>query len=334
MKVLQRFLQSPQLLNGRAAQWDQKGECYRPCKEDILPHVLKLVKQAHIFVIDDHLAIMKTMQSTVDAPMPIAPPFPVCWFESFKVLDDSVPLIFIADMHRPMLDIEIDVPTNEAEFRARVIQKLTDGENAHATYQFSAPCGVLLHEKSPTCCDLFVLEALTVPHRRDKTAKTLEEAVKNHDYEDTFGVSPASVSVTVYRDVDPYNGSGYMPPGLEMAERWLHLINEGAMGVEQTDAKVYLPRTDKRHKTKPHEIRRIVHIVASRKDRDHAAPVTQGGVIDWSHRWEVRGHWRKVHGIGKDRAGDYKIVGHTWVKNFTKGPAELPLIVKTRVMQS
>src|SRR5438067_1326025 len=38
-----------------------------------------------------------------------------------------------------------------------------------------------------------------------------------------------------------------------------------------------------------------------------------GGRVDWSHQWEVRGHWRKINGIGKDRSGAYTMSGFTWV---------------------
>jgi hypothetical protein len=55
------------------------------------------------------------------------------------------------------------------------------------------------------------------------------------------------------------------------------------------------------------------------------------GKIDWKHQWRVRGHWRKISDrmIGKDREGEYCIVGRTWVKDFVKGDG--PLIEKTRI---
>ena len=41
--------------------------------------------------------------------------------------------------------------------------------------------------------------------------------------------------------------------------------------------------------------------------------------IDWLTSWKVRGHWRKVDTIGKDRLGEYKVKGYTWVKDCIKG---------------
>lgn len=55
--------------------------------------------------------------------------------------------------------------------------------------------------------------------------------------------------------------------------------------------------------------------------------------IDWSHRFEVRGHWRVFEGVGKNRDGEYNIEGFTWVKNYVKGPEHLPLVKKTRVVE-
>lgn len=54
--------------------------------------------------------------------------------------------------------------------------------------------------------------------------------------------------------------------------------------------------------------------------------------VDWSHRWEVRGHWRKIEGLGKNREGHYEVKNFTWVKSHTKGPEASPLIKKTRVV--
>lgn len=78
-----------------------------------------------------------------------------------------------------------------------------------------------------------------------------------------------------------------------------------------------------------HWIRKVVHICAKQKreelDREDKLQ------IDWSHRWEVRGHWRDIAGIGKDRCGEYCVKGKTWVMEHVKGPEDLPVIRKVRV---
>ena len=45
--------------------------------------------------------------------------------------------------------------------------------------------------------------------------------------------------------------------------------------------------------------------------------------LEYSHAFSVRGHWRRFDGIGKDRQGNRKVQGFTWVKDFIKGEGEL-----------
>lgn len=47
--------------------------------------------------------------------------------------------------------------------------------------------------------------------------------------------------------------------------------------------------------------------------------------IAWQHRWKVRGHWRRVVGMGKDPEGQ-SIKGYTWVRECVKGPEGKPLL--------
>lgn len=78
-----------------------------------------------------------------------------------------------------------------------------------------------------------------------------------------------------------------------------------------------------------HKIKDVVVLFPKEEEKNS---IYKGLQIDWSHRWEVRGHWRKVSGIGKNRNGDYVIPQHTWVKDFVKGPENKVLIKKKRVL--
>jgi hypothetical protein len=51
--------------------------------------------------------------------------------------------------------------------------------------------------------------------------------------------------------------------------------------------------------------------------------------INWSHSWWVRGHWRKIEGVGKNRQNEYNINGFTWVTEHFKGPEDKEIINKT-----
>lgn len=77
-----------------------------------------------------------------------------------------------------------------------------------------------------------------------------------------------------------------------------------------------------------HKIKHVVYL-GLKKEYNRVASV-QGESVDWSHRWEVRGHWRKVRGIGKDREGNYTVKGFAWVVPHIKGPDALPVIKKVR----
>lgn len=74
-------------------------------------------------------------------------------------------------------------------------------------------------------------------------------------------------------------------------------------------------------------------VVTNQKGKSSVETGLSGhGKIDWSHRFEVRGHWRKVAGIGKDRHGQRSVDGYTWITDYAKGPEDKPLIRKSRLV--
>jgi hypothetical protein len=112
-----------------------------------------------------------------------------------------------------------------------------------------------------------------------------------------------------------------------LLRHYLNRLRFEATGLEQTNQSI----TTGTGKTKSrHKIRRIVHV------RPSAPPSLDGdghGHIDWTHRFSVRGHWRVVSGLGKDRSGDYLVPGFTWVSEHIKGPEGLPFVKKTRFVE-
>jgi len=70
------------------------------------------------------------------------------------------------------------------------------------------------------------------------------------------------------------------------------------------------------HTTKDHVF--IVGNTVGRKDVE-----CRGKKIDWTHTWEVRGHWRSVPGLGKNYKGELTEYGRTWIRPCTKGVGEL-----------
>lgn len=85
-------------------------------------------------------------------------------------------------------------------------------------------------------------------------------------------------------------------------------------------------------KKKIHRIRRLVRVVPKRLVK---TIIGEHKNIEFSHRFNVRGHWRKISSaLGKDRSGDYRVSGFTWVVDHEKGPDDMPLIKKTRLLDS
>ena len=57
------------------------------------------------------------------------------------------------------------------------------------------------------------------------------------------------------------------------------------------------------------------------------------GKLEFNHSFKVRGHYRRISDktYGKDRNGNYNILGYTWVTEYVKGEGEL--VKKLRVIK-
>lgn len=107
----------------------------------------------------------------------------------------------------------------------------------------------------------------------------------------------------------------------------LKRVNKGQVGTERTRERVKIG-TGKTKRTIT--ISNVIHI--SPKRLRLASNPESGKMIEWTHRFWVRGHWRKIPGrIGKDRQGNPQ-KDFTWVTEHTKGPEDAPLVDKTRVV--
>lgn len=78
------------------------------------------------------------------------------------------------------------------------------------------------------------------------------------------------------------------------------------------------------------KIKNVVVVVPKKYKKEEAE--AKLGKLDWSHKWEVRGHWRACQGVGKDREGVYCVKDFTWVIPHVKGEGEL--VKKTRVIKT
>ena len=111
-----------------------------------------------------------------------------------------------------------------------------------------------------------------------------------------------------------------------MIKYFLDTMAVSKIGTEKTKERV---KIGKGKNKRVHKIREIIRIIPKAKAKSVAPLFSRN--IDWSHRWEVRGHWRSVAGIGKDRYGEYCVKGYTWVNPFLKGPETKAFVAKKRI---
>jgi hypothetical protein len=184
-----------------------------------------------------------------------------------------------------------------------------DGVPIDGTVEVYVVRGVLIEEVAPGCFNYAVL----LEYGRKGGGPIVQQVITVHDgfHEKGFLTELAK---TVKRSV-------------------LYIINR----IKNTDT-IGFSKTGERVKLKTsqgkviHKIRKIIHIVP-KKERGQSIPGE--GEVEWTHRWLVMGHWRKLGraGLGKDRSGNYCVKDFTWVMEHEKGPDDLPLVTdKVRVI--
>lgn len=115
---------------------------------------------------------------------------------------------------------------------------------------------------------------------------------------------------------------------IELVATFLNRLKYEKMGLEVgTPIRFKNPNNPKKKISIPKE---HIYVVAPKKTYKTNFPSKK---INWDHHIEVRGHWRKINGIGKDRDGIYCELGNTWIRPYSKGDKTKPLIKKTRIVQ-
>lgn len=69
----------------------------------------------------------------------------------------------------------------------------------------------------------------------------------------------------------------------------------------------------------------VITIVQLRRFSEHQEHDEENGIVPWSHRWLVGGHWRNQY---HPSTGDHEL---QWISPYVKGPKHLPLIVKDKI---
>jgi hypothetical protein len=99
------------------------------------------------------------------------------------------------------------------------------------------------------------------------------------------------------------------------------------IGIEKVN--IHIKRKENGIK-KIHKIKTIIHVGKKNKLTEYEKK--EHKKLDYSHRFEVMGHWRKVDVIGKNRNGEYNVNGYTWVVNHVRGDESKPLVIKKRIV--
>lgn len=172
--------------------------------------------------------------------------------------------------------------------------------------------GILIEEKTPYDYDLYLYWAMK-QHRLTPICLNKEfiERIKKD------GEEPRVISLM---EMGYYNAIDYIEQTLErMQQKEMIIVKE--------------PRKFKATGKPNFTINEYIKI--TNQKRVYGEPVNKKEKIEYSYRFEVRGHWRKLSegSIGKDRNGEYKIEGYTWVNEHEKGSKDLPLLQKTRIIQ-
>lgn len=105
-------------------------------------------------------------------------------------------------------------------------------------------------------------------------------------------------------------------------------INESEQDERLTKERIAITtRKNGINRTVQKHINKIVFI----KPKEHIAhPDSSESSREYSHRWEVRGHWRQIKSVGFGPDGEV-ISGKTWVHEHVKGPEEKEIVKKIRV---
>ena len=168
--------------------------------------------------------------------------------------------------------------------------------------------GVLLYEN-----DDFSIEEIVITLKQEMN-------VDHRNLKNTF--TPLSVGHSRYANYSEFKSVA------KLSTAYLRMLNKSEYFQSETKKQF----TSKRNSLCPEFVKRL--IVISSKKSVKSLEETVGEKIEWKHQWRVRGHWRKIasDSIGRDREGDYCIVGRTWVNDFIKGDG--PLIEKLRLVKN
>jgi hypothetical protein len=91
------------------------------------------------------------------------------------------------------------------------------------------------------------------------------------------------------------------------------------------------PKKSPKHLTQSPYSTDIVRVYRKRSKSEVSEP-SETLPLNRDHRWRVQGFWREIKGIGHGPEGEI-VPGKTWVKSHVRGPIDLPLKEKIRIVK-
>jgi hypothetical protein len=151
-------------------------------------------------------------------------------------------------------------------------------------------------------------------------------------------IEPQKIIFYTLTDYGLITGVDWYHPDDEGRKMWLFLALQVQLFLKQLSKGQHghhSPRTlfkwkDKGEK-KQLRITKIIYV----RDRVNTIKIPEitisDSIVQWSHAFWVMGHWRMIRGIGKDRDGNYNVMGKTWVSEFVKNAEAGDPIRKVRI---
>jgi hypothetical protein len=112
-------------------------------------------------------------------------------------------------------------------------------------------------------------------------------------------------------------------------------INTNGVFEKTTTPQNELRPVNKRKKAQSKKIKKVIpkkylYITKHIVENEALNNLSEKEKREYSHCFEVRGHWRKIKGIGLNRHGERSVQGATWIKSHLKGSEDL--IIKSRIL--
>lgn len=225
---------------------------------------------------------------------------------------------------------EIDLPFKDCWFESLNIHYLC---TVPMENQIIALQGFLIHEISPHYYESIGLFDILKPNGKDFIIEDMIQGATFSNIKDKKLSKDLEALVKKNNNMTDAEFNTYKFFESLLQGSTFNLLNK--MNDYEMIEAINTHKTYRKNNAQTFKINNVIKISKYKRSNNPNGNLSTISKIKYSHRFEVRGHWRKLSSeekIGKDRNGEYNINGFTWVNEFEKGDKELPLIEKTRII--